>query len=95
MRTVWKFPFEIDDLVTLELPAGAKILHVASQISGLACVWVLADPGAAPETRRFRLAGTGHPIDEDPATLKYVGTWLTERGALVWHLFEILESANL
>lgn len=45
-------------------------------------------PISPTETRRFRLAGTGHEIDVD-VRQRHVATVLLYDGALVFHLFEL------
>lgn len=32
MKTIWKFPFEVGDIIELEMPSEAIILHVDVQI---------------------------------------------------------------
>lgn len=86
---VWKFPIKYGDFVDLQLPVGAKLLHVDEQY-GTPCIWALVDPQKQKETRRFRLAGTGHPINFQIESLSHVGSYLTAGGQLVFHLFEIL-----
>lgn len=87
MRTVFKYPVPITDTFTLRLPDEAEVLSVAVQ-SGSVYLWALLDPSQATEPRRFRLAGTGHPITEE--LLIFIGTVLLHDGALVFHLFEVL-----
>jgi len=87
--TIWKFPVRYNDFADVEMPAGAKLLHVDEQY-GTPCIWALVDPQQEKETRRFRLAGTGHPIDVPVDKLHHVGSYLTTWGQLVFHLFEIL-----
>ena len=87
----WKLPaashFE------LTLPRGARLLTVQEQ-RGELMLWALVDPEAPTETRDFRIAGTGHLIDEDANTLRYVGTVQMSNGSLVWHVFEIVSKAH-
>ena len=85
MRTVYKYPFEIQDTVKLALPAAAQILHVETQ-RGVPCLWALVDTGHVLEERIFYIYGTGHPIER--AGLRHVGSFLMASGALVWHVFE-------
>jgi hypothetical protein len=87
MKTIYKYPVPIDDDFELDLPVGARLLCVDTQ-RGVPNLWALVDmdPGLGSETRRFRLAGTGHPLDDRP--LDYVGTFQLHRGSLVFHLFE-------
>jgi len=89
MLTVYKYPVPLDDAFGLNLPIGARTLTFAAQ-GEIGCLWALVDPHAEAETRRFRLAGTGHAINVEPERLAYVGTALFRGGALVFHLFEII-----
>jgi hypothetical protein len=90
--TIWKFKITIDDEFEILLPAGSRILDVQAQGGTSPCIWALVDPVAAPEPRRFRLAGTGHTLD-DPETLAFIGTFQLRGGALVFHLFERTSAA--
>lgn len=87
---VWKYPLVIDDLFEIVMPYGAKILHVDTQY-GTPYLWALCNTQeTVSERRRFRLAGTGHPIrlgfvGEQPT---YIGSFQMRDGALVFHLFE-------
>lgn len=89
MLTTWKFPVQVEDEFEIELPTGARILAVQSQgdpMLAVPFVWALVDPSAPKEKRLFRVAGTGHPIEE--TNLTYIGTFQMRGGALVFHLFE-------
>ncbi len=87
---VFKYPIPTKDSFSLLLPKEAKILAVQTQKNN-PCIWALVDTNAPNETRRFRLAGTGHPIDENMDDLNYIGTFQMLDGVLIWHLFEILQ----
>jgi hypothetical protein len=86
---VWKFPIEYNDKIEVEMPAGASLLHAAEQ-GGVPCIWALVDPSVDKEIRKFRLAGTGHPINIHVDKLVHVGTFLIRGGQLVFHLFEVV-----
>lgn len=89
--TVWKFPFDIEDDIGVEMPRGARVLHVDAQF-GRPCLWALVAPAAPKEVRRFRLAGTGHPLpplDRVIFDWIHVGSFQMAGGQLVWHLFEV------
>ena len=88
MRTVWKYDIKPDDYHRIEMPAGATLLDFKEQ-RGVCCLWALVDPEAPAEPRRFRMAGTGHYIADEPTTMAYVGTAMMHNGALVFHLFEV------
>ncbi len=85
--TVYKYPIIAKDYFDIAMPSGAKILTVQVQLSN-PCIWALVNPDNKAEIRRFRLAGTGHWINED--NLEYIGTFQISGGSLVFHLFEIL-----
>ena len=85
MKTVWKFPFEMTDTVRIMMPAGAQLLHLETQ-HGVPCLWALVDPESEKVRRKFRLAGTGHPLPDDIG--RHLGSFQLLEGNLVFHLFE-------
>jgi hypothetical protein len=91
VKRVYKYALPVEDIFTLTLPFGAELLHVDEQ-HGAPCLWALVNPDATSEQRRFRLAGTGHPI-EIAKPMRHVGTFFLHGGELVFHLFEILDGA--
>ena len=91
MTAVYKYDVILDDTFTLALPEGAEVLTVQMQ-HGIPRLWVRVDPTAPARPRQFRLAGTGHPI-EDADDWRYVGTVQLQGGVLVLHLFESREAA--
>lgn len=87
MRSVWKFPLGVrldDKAAEVTMPAGAAIVHFALQ-GGEPTVWAQVDSDEAPEVRRFRIFGTGHPL---PRGSRHVGTY--GDGPFVWHVFEMV-----
>lgn len=86
MKTVWKFPMS-SVAASFAMPEGAEILHVDLQ-GDLPCFWALVDPAKPTVSRSFRMVGTGHPINFP--TDKFIGTFLTEEGKFVFHIFEII-----
>lgn len=89
MRRVYKYPVLLSDRFHLDLPVGAKILSVNIQ-HGNPQMWALVDPDCPLERRFFRLAGTGHPIED--TVVEHVGTFRIANGDLVFHLFEEVSS---
>lgn len=98
-RCIWKYELELTDYVELELPAGAEILCVGAQTDfgvdcrkETLCLWALVYSGddSVTRTRKFRIAGTGHPITEGVHDLKYIGTVFMYDTTLIWHVFEIV-----
>lgn len=88
MNTVWKF-YLTNDVTSLEVPRGAKFLHVDFQNS-MPCVWALVDTEAQKETRLVLIVGTGHEINVRPVMLDHIGSFLMKDGALVFHAFEVM-----
>lgn len=87
MRQVWKYRITPEDNQSIHLPVGAEVLSVQTQ-NGSPELWCLCNPKETNyETRHFRLAGTGHPIEE--ANLVFIGTFQLDEGSLVFHLFEV------
>lgn len=85
MRSVWKFPFSVSDWCEFPMPVGAKILHLAVQ-HGDPCLWAEVDSDAPTEMRTFRTYGTGHAMGYH--NQHYVGTYMVQDGALVFHVYE-------
>jgi hypothetical protein len=94
MKSVYKYPLPISDMVDLYLPAGAQILTLQVQ-RGNTCLWCLVETDnlAFEQPRRFRWFGTGHAI-EDAERLTYVGTVLSPCESLVFHLFEVTDDPS-
>lgn len=87
MKTIWKYPFEITDEFDLNMSRGAEILSVAYQHTR-PTLWVLVDSEAEVQVRKFRVIGTGHPIEDDNSLI-YLGTIQDPNIGLVWHLCEM------
>ena len=88
MAKVYKYRLSILDEQVVNMPKGAKVLSVQSQ-NGAPCIWAAVNPDETEcERRKFRMAGTGHPID-DSLVNDYIGSFMLYDGALVFHLFEI------
>lgn len=89
MKKVFKYTLTWDDYPTVVMPQGAEILHFDDQ-NGEACIWCLVEPDNTKITYRFRLAGTGHPIDIDVEDrLHHIGTAKFRGDMMVFHLFEV------
>ena len=88
MKTIYKYPIYPADYVEVEMPAGAEILTVQLQRNQL-CLWALVDSAAPVRKCRFRIAGTGHPLDDEVVASKYVGTFQLNDGQFVFHVFQI------
>ena len=85
MKSIWKFPIEITDRQTVNMPKTATILSVQIQ-HGAVCMWALVDTEEPTVDRTFIVHGTGHPCICDAS--EYIGTFQVASGALVFHLCE-------
>ncbi len=85
MKSIWKFPIEITDRQTVNMPKTATILSVQIQ-HGAVYMWALVDTEEPTVDRTFIVHGTGHPCICDAS--EYIGTFQVASGALVFHLFE-------
>jgi hypothetical protein len=88
MLTIHKVKLSAEDHTTAWLPNGSKIVSFQMQDDN-PTIWYLCDPSAEREPRKFRLAGTGHPIKERVGQFTYIGTAMSFNHRLVLHLFEI------
>lgn len=86
--TIWKFNLAATERQDLEMPSRAKILFVGAQdpTGHTVQLWAEVNPDAERETRRFAIAGTGHPL---PPAGHHLGSVITAGGALVWHVYEV------
>jgi len=87
MKTVYKYPLEIDDVQFISMPKGAKPLCVKVQ-NGNPCLWALVNPYEEEESVMIRCAGTGHEINEE-GELVYIDSLLMYGGDLVFHFFMV------
>ena len=88
MRQIWKYIVYVTaPPQPLQMPVGARILHVDSQrpTGDAVTFWAEVDPQAERETRTFMVFPTGFDIDEG---VEYVGTAMPIP-ELVWHLYEV------
>lgn len=94
MQTIWKYELKVDDAQAVEMPAGAKIRHVAMQHSQ-PCIWAQVDDQAPLVRRMLSVHGTGHPVkpfdrgDGNGGVYPlYVGTFMVYVGTFVFHVFD-------
>jgi len=98
--SIWKYRFPPEDEFELEMPRGARILHVAmlqggDRLTGGPCIWALVQTEQPMVKRKFSLRGTGHDCDDldlyrPPGERSdFVGTFFVYGdGSLVFHLFD-------
>ena len=86
-NSVWKFELPIADNIKIQLPEGAKQLHVAAMSNQSLNLWALVDVDAPFVDRKFSLRGTGHPAD-GLENVPFIGTVIMMGGAFVCHLWD-------
>jgi len=87
---IWKWQLSPDSRTVneIDMPKGAQILDVQTQ-TGIPCIWALVDPSQPKQSRSIWVFGTGHKISEGQLKkLDYIGTYQTDIGAYVFHVFE-------
>lgn len=85
MKTIWKYPLDLQDKQTVMMPEGAEILTV--QMQGAACLWALVDSRNVLTDRVIEIFGTGNPMHSDMGVeRRYIGT--IQQPPFVWHVFE-------
>lgn len=85
MAVVWKYGLPIEDDFTIKMPRAAQLLFVAAQ-NEQPCLWARVVPQRDLTERKFKLRGTGQPVDMD---CEHVGSFMLRGGALVFHVFEV------
>lgn len=83
ITTVWKYPLELTDVQTLEVPRGARFLSAGKDPAGQLCVWVFVELISAKITRTVRIVGTGNPTDAN----RHSFLASVVDGPFVWHVF--------
>jgi len=84
-RAIYRYDLPLDDVVTVAMPFGARVLAV--QVQGeLPRIWADVQPSNTEEGYRFCVRGTGHPMKGNEG--RYIGTFQMHGGALVFHVFE-------
>lgn len=90
IRTVWKFPLRsLENVVAL--PKGAQLLHVGpdarSKDAYYGALWAeIPETDAETVDRTFLVFGTGQAMPM--VHLVHVGSFISEGGRFVWHVYE-------
>lgn len=92
MRQIWKFELQLvtGEIQSIAMPGGAIPLTVQMQ-NGKPVLWATVETESPPAEQKFYLAWTGKPLIPQPLYDAYIGTFQTNDGMLVWHLFQIVE----
>lgn len=90
MKRVYKYPLQVDDINTLEVPGGYNSKVLSVQVQGnTPCAWILVNPDLPTSPIKLRIAGTGHDIHEE---VEFIDSFQMMDGRLVFHAFLIKES---
>lgn len=90
MKKILKYRVHIIDEFTIRMPKNARILSVQTQ-GTLPQMWALVDTNdELTEVREFRVVATGQQFDSFEQGWEYIGTFQTNGGGFVGHLFEVV-----
>ncbi len=81
MNTIYKYQFNIEDEIIIEMPEMSEILSIQVQ-DGVPTMWVRVDTNKPILRRHFNVYGTGHQvrlIQNHYGTIQFNG--------FVWHIF--------
>ena len=85
MNTIWKYPLEITDYQEIEMPQGARLLHVGLDPAGVPCVWAEVVTDSRPKKIvPLYVVGTGNPVPFGAS--EHVGSF--NDGPFVWHVYK-------
>lgn len=89
-RAVQKYPLRVTDEQIIVMPEGAQILTVQTtdKDGDQPFIWALVDVTKRMAGRTIYVVGTGHSFPVDAG--KYIGTFQTQGGTGVWHVFDML-----
>ena len=83
MKTIYKYPFEIQPSFTSEIPQDHLIVLVELQ-QNTPCIWMEVDKNKEwDEVKTFYIFGTGHDIPDDKV---HVASF--QMPPFVWHLYK-------
>lgn len=86
MSKVYKYPLQMNDEVSIDMPEGSIPLCVQMQ-HGAPCLWVrVPDDLVCTRPHKFFIRRTGHPIDDNQVG-DYIDTFQAGTGLLVFHVF--------
>jgi len=85
MDTIFKYPIEITDKQTLQIPSQSSPLYAGLDPNGKPCIWCCVDSNKTNHEVTVYVVGTGNPMPERNPTLIYVGSFVQR--SFVWHIF--------
>ncbi len=82
--SIWKYVFQINDKVEIEMPEGAQFLSVHPQGNQL-CLWAYVPVEGKLVKRHLLIRGTGHDATN---VGRFIGTFQIWGGDFIFHAFE-------
>jgi len=86
MRTIYKYPIQVQDHVNVQTYLGAKFIHAAMQEESL-CIWLEVDTDQPMTFKDFEIYGTGHVVSMRPEDGRHAASVLDRQ--FVWHIYEV------
>lgn len=84
MKTIFKYPIGITRYQVVNMPAGAKPVHVGYDPQGMPCIWAEVDTTQPDENFEVNVIGTGHEMNQKTPNV-HIGTFV--QGPYVWHVY--------
>ena len=91
IRVIYKYVLKVATNQEIQMPANAQVLSVQGQNND-AVMWCLCDKADDIVPRTFTVITTGDSFNADYC--EYLGTFQTDGGEFVGHVFEVLEAAK-
>jgi hypothetical protein len=82
---IWKWALTPENPNIIEVPMYAQFLAVQIQ-HDMPQIWALVDENQPKKARTIMIYGTGKALPNKPGD--YIGTFQTDGGTFVWHVFE-------
>ena len=87
MKTIYKYPVQIENEQIIIMPRNAKLLTIQCQ-HNKPMLWALVDTAEPLEERRIRIAGTGHDCRHVQSGVHIATFQMTDVQLLIWHAFD-------
>ncbi len=81
---------DVDDIIYHDMPVGARVVSVANVPAPgqeWLAIYAEVNPSRNKVKRKFRVAGTGHPLDL-PTNAQFVGTAVFMNGRYILHVYD-------
>lgn len=89
MKTIWKYPIALAPTFTLNMPMVREFVSMGQQGRDY-FMWCVVDTDSENWERTFHVVGTGQEMPNPTVghKLEPRGTFMTDGGVFVFHLFE-------